>query len=168
MSTKPKLLSEIDRTWAALDSYLARLSEAQMTESHDGQGWSVKDHITHLGAWEQSVVFFFQGKPRHEALGIDETLFASESFDGQNEAIRRQRMDLPPSEALAQLRRTHAELMTLVTPLTEADLARPLRIYPPGTPASDQRTVLSLIEGDTVDHFSEHLAWIETLVQAAG
>jgi len=137
-----------------------------MTEIPDGRGWTVKDHITHLTAWEQSVIFFFQGKPRHEALGTEEALFASGSFDEMNEVIRKQRERVPLSEAISQFQRTHVDLMDLVHPLTEADLDQPIRNYPPETPASDQQTVMSLIQGDTADHFSEHLAWIEALVQA--
>ena len=168
ITSKSHLLSEIARTWAALNSYVAQLSEAQMTAFHDDHGRTVKDHLTHLTAWEQSVVFHFQGKPRHQALGIEETLFASGSFDEQNEVIRGQRESIPLAEVIAQLQRTHVELMNLVNLLTEADLSRQLRDYPPETPATDQRSVMSLIQGDTADHFSEHLSWIEALVQAAG
>jgi len=165
MTTKPELLSEINTSWAALNSYLGHLSSAQMTGIYDGRGWTVKDHISHLTAWEQSVIFFFQGKPRYEALGIEESLFASGSFDEQNEVIRKQRERVPLPEVISQLQRTHVDLMDLVHPLTEADLNRPIRNDPPDTPASDQRTVMSLIQGDTADHFSEHLAWIESLVE---
>jgi hypothetical protein len=167
MTTKSEFLLEIDQAWQALLSYLASLSEAQMTALHDNSGWSVKDHLTHIIAWEQSIIFHFQGKPRHQAVGIDEAFFASRDFDGQNEAIRRQREHLSLGEALAQLRQTHAELMELVRPLTDADLARPYRDYPPETPASDRRSVMDLVRGDTSEHFSEHLAWIKTLVENA-
>ncbi len=164
---KSQLLSEIDRTWAALNIYLAGLSETQMTALHDAQGWSVKDHLTHIIAWEQTIIFFFQGKPRHEAVGLDEAFFASRDFDGQNEAIRRQRESASIHEVLAQMQKTHGELMELVNPLTEADLNRPFRSYPPDTPAADRRSVMSLIQGETSEHFSEHLVWIKALIEAA-
>ena len=164
---KSQLLSEIDKTWIDLNTYLAGLSETQMTALHDAQGWNVKDHLTHIIAWEQSIIFFLQGKPRHEAVGIDEAFFASQDYDGQNEAIRRQRESASIREVLAQMQKTHGELMELVNPLSEADLNRPFRSYPPDTPAADRRSVMSLIQGDTSEHFSEHLAWIKTLVQTA-
>ena len=165
ITSKPQLHSEIDKTWAALNSYLASLSDAQMTTLHDDRGWTVKDHLTHLIAWEQSVVFLFHGKPRHQALGIEETLFASEDFDKQNEVIRRQRESMPLRDVLAQLQNVHGQLMDFLTPMSEADLNRPFRDYPPETPLEDRRSVMNLIQGDTSDHFSEHLVWIEAIVQ---
>ncbi|MBI5295676.1 MAG: ClbS/DfsB family four-helix bundle protein [Chloroflexi bacterium] len=167
MTTQSEFLLEIDQAWQALLSYLAGLSEAQMTALRDNSGWTVKDHLTHIVAWEQSILFHFQGKPRHQAVGLDEAFFASRDFDAQNEAIRSQREHLSLDEVLAQLRQTHAELMAFVRPLTDADLARPYRDYPPETPASDRRSVMDLVRGDTSEHFTEHLAWIKALVTAA-
>lgn len=167
MTTQPEFLLEIDQAWGALLSCLEGLSETQMTSLHDNSGWSVKDHLTHLTAWEQSILFHFQGRPRHQAVGLDEAFFASRDFDSQNEAIRKQREHLPLNEVLAQLRQTHAELMEFVRPLTDADLARPYRDYPPEVPAADRRSLLDLVRGDTSEHFSEHLAWIKALVTAA-
>jgi hypothetical protein len=167
MTTQSEFLLEIDQAWNALQSYLARLSEAQMTALHDERGWTVKDHLTHIIAWEQSIIFHFQGKPRHEAVGIDENFFNSRDFDGQNDVIRKQREHLPLGEVLAQLRQTHDKLMEFVKPLSDADLSHPYRDYPPETPASNRRSVMDLVRGDTSDHFSEHLGWIKTLVENA-
>jgi hypothetical protein len=167
-STKAQLLSEINKAWGALNSYLARITELQMTTIHDGHGWTVKDHLTHLAAWEDSVVFFLQGKPRYEALGVQETLFASGSFDEMNAVIQQLRKSLSLAEATAQLRSTHAYLISLLQAMTDADLNRPLRHYLPSSPAGDRRHAIELIRDNTVDHFSEHLAWMETLVSAPG
>lgn len=68
-SMKAEVMLEIETTWAALHSTLARLSEDEMTGVHDQAGWTVKDHLTHLTAWEESVISFLQGRPRHEGLG---------------------------------------------------------------------------------------------------
>lgn len=166
-TSKSQLLSEIDRSWIALNSYLASLSEDQMTALRDERGWTIKDHLAHLSVWERSVVFFFQGKPRYQALGIDQALFTSDDFDEQNEVARKQSESMPLGEVIAQLKKVHGELMDFVNPLTEADLNRPFRSYPPDTPTEDQRSVRNLIQGDSSEHFSEHLAWIEAIVKAA-
>jgi hypothetical protein len=88
-SVKAQPPAEIDKAWADLNTFFAGLSEAQMTTLHDGQGWTVKDHLTHIAAWEESVIFFLHGRPRHEALGIEEPLFAKASFDEINAVIQR-------------------------------------------------------------------------------
>jgi hypothetical protein len=57
---KTALIEEIESAWTKLHSYLAELSETQLTEIADHEGWTVKDHLTHIAAWEESVVSFFQ------------------------------------------------------------------------------------------------------------
>ena len=166
ITTKAHLLAEIDKAWATLNSLLARLSETQMIAAHDEHGWAVKDHLTHIAAWEDSVVVFLQGKPRYEALGIDQALFESGSFDAMNEVIQWSRKHLSLPEAIAQLQSTHTRLMSLLQPLSDADLIQPLRHFLPSSPATDRRRAMDLIYDNTADHFSEHLAWIDAHVVA--
>jgi hypothetical protein len=165
-SVKAQLLAEIDKAWADLNTFFAGLSEAQMTTLHDGQGWTVKDHLTHIAAWEESVIFFLHGRPRHEALGIEEPLFAKASFDEINAVIQRLRKDLSLSQAASQLQTTHARLMSLLQPLSDADLNQPLRHYLPSSPADDRRRAVDLIRDNTSGHFSEHLPWMRAIGQS--
>lgn len=163
---KAQLLAEIDKAWVALNSRLARLSEVQMTTLRDHHGWTVKDHLTHLTAWEDSVVFFLHGRPRHEALQVEASLLANGSFDEINDAIQEHRKDLSLAQAIAQLRSTHDKLMRVLQPLTDADLNRHLPPDPSGSPEAASRLAIDLVRDNTADHFSEHLAWIDILVSA--
>lgn len=160
---KAELLAEIDKAWVALNSHLGHLSDVQMTAIYDEKGWTVRDHLTHLTAWEDSVAFLLQGRPRHKALQIEESLFASGSFDDMNNVIQEQRKGLSLNQAIAQLRSTHDKLMRALQPLTETDLERPLRHFLPSSPPSDDRSLAELIRDNTADHFSEHLTWIRAL-----
>ena len=164
ITTKAQLFSVIQVAWDALQSFLAGHSETQMTTVHDEQGWAVKDHLTHIAAWEDSVVAFLQGKPRYEALGIDRALFESGSFDEMNEVIQRLRQPLSLPEAMAQLKNTHTRLMSLLGPLSDADLNLPVRHFLSSSPDTDRRRAMDLIHDNTADHYTEHLAWIEALV----
>ena len=164
ITTKAVLLPEIERQWAALQTALARLSETQMTTLYDAQGWSVKDHLVHLAAWERSVVFFLQGKQRHEGLGVDETTYLDSTDDEINAVIQPQRKHLALAEVLAQLADTHEQLWALLQPLTDADLNLPYRHFLPDEPGEgDGPPAINVIYGNTAHHFAEHLAWIETL-----
>src|SRR3972149_1108673 len=127
--TKSHLFADIDKDWRALHAYLARLTEAQMTAVHDQEGWAVKDHLAHLAAWEESILFLFEGKPRHQGLGVAEELYASGSFDAVNAAIYEQRKDLPLDQVLSQIQGIHDQLMALVQPLSDGDLNRPASSY---------------------------------------
>ena len=65
------LLRRMEEAWSSLDGALSQLSEEQL-QRRDDTGWSVKDHLSHMAAWERSVAFLLQGRPRHEGLGVDE------------------------------------------------------------------------------------------------
>jgi hypothetical protein len=164
-STKARLLADIDRYWTALNAMLERLTEAQMTTLTDAQGWTVKDHLIHLAAWERSVVFFLQGQPRYAGLGVEETLYRQGTGDEINAVIYHQHRHLSLDEALTQFRSTHQQLLTLLQPLMDADLHKPYRHYLPDEPdEGDSRLALQVVFSNTANHFVEHLHWIEALV----
>ena len=164
LRTKAELLVDIERTWATLNTALDRLAEAQMTTPTDAQGWTIKDHIIHLTAWEHSVVFFLQGKPRHDGLGVEEARYLEGADDEINAVIYQQRHDLPLADAVAQFRSTHEQLWELLQPLTDRDLQKPYRHYLPDEPGKGEGPpAINVIYGNSAHHFTEHLAWIEAL-----
>ena len=160
--TKAELMEKIDSTWTALQDALDRLDEIQLTMAKDNAGWAVKDHIYHLAAWERSVVYLLQGQPRYAGLEVDEALYRDGSYDEINAAIFQRGANLPAEEARAQLGDVHGQMMALLEELSETDLCKPYGDYLPaegeGGPA-----VINLVNGNTADHFAEHLGWIEAL-----
>lgn len=165
VKTKAELLADTERAWGALNAALDQLTEAQMTTIRDAQGWTVKDHVIHMTCWERSVVFFLQGRPRHAALGVDEALYLKSSDDEINAVIFQQRQGLPLTDALAQFRDVHHQLLKLLQSLTDADLHKPYRHYLPEEPSDDDGPpAINMIYGNSANHFTEHLAWIEVLV----
>lgn len=170
--TKAELLAAIEQSWSRFDAALERLSEDQLLLPTDPQGWTGKDHLVHISIWERSMVFFLQGKPRHEALGVEQQLYSQGSDDEINAAILKQRKDLPLIDVLAGLRATHRELMALLEPLTDADLHQRYRFYQPDEPGDryywpeepDGPPAIALIYGNAARHVADHTAWIEALV----
>ncbi len=162
---KAELLGLMDAAWTRLNSALDALTAEQMTEIRDPQGWAVKDHLVHLAAWERSVVVVLKGRPRHEGLGIAEAVYDSGDEDAINAAIQAQGQDTPPATALAALRASHSRLLSLVAPLSDADLYKAVSDYLPAAPDDpDTRPLLGLIYSNTAQHFAEHEAWIAGLV----
>src|SRR6266568_2117098 len=161
---KAELLSEIDQTWTKLNDALDRLTPEQMTQIRDPQGWSVKDHLAHLAAWERSVAVFLQGKPRYVGLGVDKELWGGDE-DVINATIQAKHKDMPLAEALADFRYVHSQLMNLIEPMSDSDLYKANSDYQPHTSGErDERPVIGMIYGNTADHFREHQEWIESLV----
>jgi len=164
INTKSDLLTRIDKAWSALDALLAALTETQMTSLQDQNGWSVKDHLTHVAVWEDSVSALFEGKPRHQGLGIDESAYSTASIDEMNALIRERQGDKPLSSAMEHLRSSHRTLMSSVRGLSDADLKRQARELFPTVPQSDRKRLIDIIYENTAEHFDEHRGWIEGLV----
>lgn len=161
--TKDELLANIDRTWAALNTVLDRLTESQMTTLRDDGGWTVKDHIIHIAYWEKWVVCLLQGKSCYETFGIDRDTYLAKDEDIQNHAIWQQTKDRPLADVLAEFRDTHQLVLDLLEPLGDDVLQRPCREQSRDELAGDL-PVITAITYNTADHFEEHLEWIETLV----
>lgn len=169
VSTKAELLSDIEQSWTRLDAALNKLTDSQLTTIQDAQGWTVKDHVIHLMRWERSVVFFLQGWPRHEGLGVEEAVYLKSPDDAINAVIYQQTKETSVSDALEQFRTTHQQLLKLLHPLTDTDLHKHYRDYLPEEPGDgDGPTAINVIYGNTAHHFDEHLEWIEALVSKAG
>jgi hypothetical protein len=164
-TTKAELLADIEQSWTALNAALDQMTQVEQTGPKDAQGWTVKDHLVHLAAWERSVIFMLQGKPRHEGLGVEEDLYLSKDYDRINAEIFQQHREEALDETVSLLNSTHQQMMDLLQNLTDEDLHRPYRRYLPDEPGEgDGPPALNLIYGNTADHFAEHLEWITALV----
>jgi hypothetical protein len=139
--TAAETLAGFDRKWAALEEMVTRLDEHALTEVRDPAGWSAKDHLMHVAQWEQALLAKVDGRPRHEALGIDAATDRSGDDDTINAAIFAATRQRPLKEVLHALRTTHdatrARLVAALTLLTEV----------PGY----------------ADHYEQHRGWIGDL-----
>jgi len=166
VSKHAELITAIDSAWEELLSFLHTVVSSHVS-TRDDNGWTVKDHVTHIAVWEDSVSILFRGGLRHEALGIDESSYLVSSFDQINEVIRERFKAIPLTQAIRQLEEVHSELMTRVTALSEADLKTTVRDYFPQAPRTDDRPMMTFIYDNTADHFIEHLQWMRELLGRA-
>ena len=158
-----KFTASIDAAWKDLHSFLAAVTPDQASK-RDQAGWSVKDHVTHLAAWEDSVVILFRGGRRHEALGIEEPFCAAASLNEINEVIKVRLEGTALQEAIRTLEGAHRQLMGHVRTLRDADLNAKVREFFPQAPSKDDRLLASLLWDLTGRHFTEHLEWMRDLV----
>lgn len=141
--TAAETLAKFDRMWAELDEMVKGLGEQALTEIHDPAGWSAKDHLIHVAQWEQALLAKVDGRPRHEALGIDAATDRTGDDDTINAAIFAATQHRPLKEVLHALRETHAA--------TRARLQAAV-------------TLLSEVPG-YADHYEQHRGWIGELVR---
>jgi hypothetical protein len=156
---KQQLLERIERSWASLDELVAGLTEAQRT-TPGPEGWSVKDHLAHVAAWNLSLVALLEGRDRDAALGLggvpDEA--------SENEVLHRRNRDLVVDEVRALQLGSRQMVREALAGLSDADLSRPYASFQPNDPGPNgARPVLGWINGNTDEHADEHAGYIRGL-----
>ena len=166
VTTKAQLMLEIEDGWLIINQAIDSLSKAQMTTLRDDEGWTVKDHIAHMTAWERSALYFVLGKPRHEGFGVEESVYLSEDEDSINADIYARQQSLTLPEVLADFRVVHSQLLTALQPLTDSELMLPYRHFLPDEPGEGEGPPgINVIYGNSAHHYLEHLAWMRALVE---
>src|SRR6266849_1792681 len=77
-ANEPRTVAEVvDRVqidWAALEYAVSSLTSAQLT-TPGPEGWSVKDHLMHIGDWEKAVTAVLHRRPQYEGFGLNEATY---------------------------------------------------------------------------------------------
>ncbi len=165
ITDKADLLRQMDESWERMDVYVASLTDEQLTGPTDAAGWTVKDHLDHLGAWGNGISAVLARESRSAAMGLDEETFSTAHIDVINEAIRQSGVDKPADQVKADLAATHQNLRDSVAALPEADLHKPYKWFVPGD--DDERSDLPIhgrISGNSHVHYDEHLPWMQAIV----
>lgn len=161
-TTKDELMARIDEAWAGFTEAVERVDEARMVVLGP-DGWSVKDQVAHVTAWERSLIALLTGRSRAAAVGMDEAEYASADVDQINARIQGQARSRSTAEVLAQAESTHAELLRVLAPLSWEDLGKPYSHYQPASPERDE-PVLGSVLGNTIEHYPEHREYLEAAV----
>jgi len=161
--TKTELLNAIQTGWDDLHARLNQLSETQLTTPNPSDGWAIKDHLTHLAAWEMGMAALLQHEPRYPAMGLAEkAIFQGETdYNGMNEAIFRQHQGKSLAEAQHYLQTAHEALLAALAELSDEDLQHSYSFYQPHEPGEDNDTpIITWVMGNTYEHYQEHWPWI--------
>jgi hypothetical protein len=139
------LLERIHRSWDALQDIVGSLDERQIS-APGPETWSVKDHLSHLARWEEATLDRLEGRDPRVGLGIDDGEAREE--DAINAKLQRRDAGLSAPEVQDLLAQVHARLIARVGSLDAAALER----------------WIENIEGNTHEHFDQHLGWIRGLI----
>jgi hypothetical protein len=168
VTTKAELLDHIERDWTALNDLIKSLTPAQIIQIKNADGWTIKDHLTHVTAWEQSVIAFLKGEPRHEGLGVPEAVYLNGSEDEINDIIFKKRRYQPLDTVLDNWQVAHEQVMALVNALDDDDLQKRYSHYLPDEPGEGEGPpAINVIYGNTADHFRMHQGWMEEMIGTA-
>ena len=153
-------MQKIESSWDELVGLVNQIHEAGGLTKVGSDGWSVKDHLAHVAAWEHSLLALVDGEDREQAMGLAEPLDGIEAI---NEAIRKIHQGDTPDEALGYFRDSHAKMIAALDKLTDADLQKPYRHFQPSEP-DENRPVAGWVAGNTYEHYAEHIDWINHLI----
>jgi hypothetical protein len=154
--SKADLLGRIDASWADVERTLLSQPDEELSRRvHDG--WSVKDHLAHIAAWELSLVALLRGADRQAVLGLPDRELETDEANG---LLQRRYEALSPTEVRALLRGAHQEVLRALAELSDGDLERPYSHFQPAD-QGEAAPVVGWINGNTHEHFQEHLDWLK-------
>ena len=154
------LLKRVQHAWVELEQAFAGLSDEQMNIPGAG-GWSIKDHLAHLTAWEQFMLqCHLRGRPAHKVMQVDEATWKTLDENGINDILYQRSRQRPVAEVMADRHRSHEQVVTTLEQIPFADLMKPN--YPDDPQA---RPLIGWVIGNTYEHYQEHRAYIEALIK---
>ena len=152
-------IKRIESSWKELVELVDQLGPEGLGMT-GADGWKVQDHLVHLAAWEHSLLGLIEGRDRHAAMGVHEQ---ADDTDSINDAVWKLHRNETSEQALKYSRESHAQLMTALGKLTDADLEKPYSHYQPGD-ADQTRPVIDWVGGNTWQHYAEHISWLNQLI----
>jgi len=156
---KAELIANIERERTALLQTVEKLTPRQMTTPDVG-GWSPKDNLAHLSAWEQFMLrCHLQGQPPHQAFQIDEATLEQLDENGINQILFERNRLRPSEDILKEFQQSHTQVLTALEQMTFADLMQPHSDDPQGRP------LIIWVMGNTYEHYQEHRQTIESIMK---
>lgn len=155
MASKLELLEQIAASRSALDRLVASLAPADF-ERADESGWTIKDQLAHIAAWEQILMAMLRGEDRGAPVGLPHG--QALSIDEINDHILQRSRERTVAEVLVDYRQTHGELLSELDQLSDVDLDLPYSHFQPQFAADDwaSHPISGWIRDNTTAHYDEH------------
>ena len=130
-------------------------------ETASAEGWTAKDYLAHLTAWQRRLVrWFADGRDGIQRQG-PEPGFSFEQVDELNERDFRASRDLPLQQVRREFAQTADAVEALLNGLTDEDINDPARTPWLGFEARHA------IAGNTYGHYAEHFEALEALASGS-
>jgi hypothetical protein len=157
--SKTELLERMRAGREEWDGLIAQIPDSARTESALAGGWSVKDLIVHVAAYENWTAAQIRAANEgrapadSELYGVEEMPPDPEGWDldRQNAAIYAQYKETPLAEVMSFSRQAFANLVAAVEAVSDADLSRVgAQVWTGDT------TLLEIIPGQCYAHYEQH------------
>jgi hypothetical protein len=154
--TKDELLAAIKRDRATLESLMARVGDGRMLEPALEGGWSVKDALAHITAWEQRCMGWIREN------GADKPpSFTEEGINAYNAEVYEANKDRALQEIVAESKRSFGEMVEAVAGLADDVVTAP-PAWAPAIPLD------RIIDANSAEHYREHIDQLTRWLDGAG
>jgi hypothetical protein len=160
--TREELLERINTSRAALEKAISILGPEELDEVLSG-GWSIKDHLTHLAAWELGVAELLRRRSRFAAMGIEEILERDPSEDEMNAVLFQRNAGMTVTEAMQFFHDAHQQMLAALDEMRSEDLFLPYANFVSDAEGGDPQPtdpVIHWIIGNTYEHFDLHRGYL--------
>lgn len=164
--TAEQMRQRVDDTWSRLNALVDQLSEEQLT-TPGPEGWTIRDHLAHIAAWERALLAILAGRSIRGALGVPQDDPEPWEIDRVNQHVYERNQDRSLDDVLDDLRRTHEEVTSALANLDTEDIEKPFAHYQPEDPRDVQEPVIGAIAANTYEHYEEHIPWMQTVLERA-
>jgi hypothetical protein len=120
-ATKAALLAATVRDRDELIRLLSTLTPEQIAQT-GAYGWSAKDHVAHLAAWERLLIDWYEAGARGEDQQLPAPGYTWATMDELNREIQARHAGEAFSQVMAEWHDSSAEMIRLVDGVPEADL----------------------------------------------
>ena len=160
--TSADLLARVAGGWTALADLITPLDVAALTTPGAAGGWTVKDHLAHLHAWERKLLAVLRGQPAYVGLAMDATTYTAANLDAINALLDARYKSWSFTDLWTAAQQTHTDLIAALDTLQDSDLHGP---YPSDDPSDPTpRHLVQGIVDNTYGHYAEHCGWIQELL----
>ncbi len=168
-ASKAELIDRMRTGRAEWDALIGQIPEKPMMQPVLNDGWSVKDLIAHVAAYENWTATQLRAANEGrvptdmELYGVEELPPDPEGWDldRQNAAIYDRYRDMPLPDVQSFSERAYHDLMLTVEGTSEEDLAKP------GTPTWVMDTsLLAIIPGQSYAHYEQHFDELRAIAGA--
>ena len=154
-----EFFANLTREWSALFNFLSR-HESELDVPIEA-GWSAKDHVAHITAWETFLLrHHLGGEDAASALELTPQQYADFSIDEINAALHARGRDRALADVLADADTTHRALMDALGAMPFDALLHPRYDDETDSP------LLDWVIGNTYDHYLEHGLYLRTHLSA--
>lgn len=157
--TAEEIVRRIETSWDELDGLASAMDEDALA-APGPEGWAVKDHLVHVGAWEHWLLALFEHRDKLAAMGADG---ANKEIDDVNAVVFEKHRHDTVQQALAYFRDAHEQLMAVLRRQSTEDFERPYATFFDAGREPTQQPVLDAVAGNTYEHYPEHVQWIKEL-----